>query len=461
MKATISIPVSQQLVKLSRTLLFGSLLAASLSACSTAPATEPTVGDNEGAIMALATPNPPATGAFYSGVYRNLFKEWNSALTTAQIDGKINAAWDQFFVSTDNNKRLYYPAGSNGNGALAYILDVGNNDVRSEGMSYGMMISVQLDKKIHFDAIWNWAKTNMQHASGSRKGYFAWHCQTNGTKLDNNPASDGEEYFAMALFFAAGRWGNGSGIYNYQAEANNILNVMLHKQDMNGGVVDGMTNMFSQYNQVVFVPNTGGNLHLFTDPSYHVPAFYELFSKWASGYTSQSSDRSRWTTITGASRNYLFDKAAHPTTGLSPDYSGFDGVAKQLNPNDGHDKYAYDAWRVAMNWGVDYAWFAAQANEKTWADRIQAFMDSKGVATFSNVYTLAGVAQDSYHDSGHVAMLASASLAATQPRAYKFVEALWNAPIPSGTYRYYSGLLYFFGLLNNSGKYRVYKPAGL
>ena len=42
------------------------------------------------------------------------------------------------------------------------------------------------------------------------------------------PASDGEEYFAMALFFAAHRWGNGKGIYNYRAEADKILRGMRH-----------------------------------------------------------------------------------------------------------------------------------------------------------------------------------------------------------------------------------------
>ena len=47
---------------------------------------------------------------------------------------------------------VYYPAGSNANGPLAYIWDIGSNDVRSEGMSYGMMIAVQLDKKAEFDA---------------------------------------------------------------------------------------------------------------------------------------------------------------------------------------------------------------------------------------------------------------------------------------------------------------------
>jgi endo-1,4-beta-D-glucanase Y len=450
-KAKVAMRESPMKSKISNTIckLIGAIMISSLSACA--------VNSNP----SLTEPMPPSQGAFSTGVYRNLFQEWNSELSQTQIQNRLNDTWNQFFESADDNKRLYYPAGSNANGELAYILDIADNDVRTEGMSYGMMIAVQMDKRSHFNAIWNWAKTNMQYATGASKDYFSWHCRPDGSKLDSNSAPDGEEYFAAALFFAAGRWGNGAGIYNYQAQANTILNVMLHKEDQNGGIVGGISNMFGVANQVVFVPSTNANLNGFTDPSYHVAAFYDLFSQWASGYKDKQADRARWTTIANTSRNQLFKASTHPITGLNPNYSNFDGTPKQLNPNDGNDKYAYDAWRVAMNWGVDYAWFAKQDLEKAWADRLQAFMDSEGVNSFHNVYTLAGVAQDNYHDSGHVAMLATAGLAATHARAYKFTQALWEVQIPTGKYRYYSGLLYFFGLLNNAGQYKIYKPNGI
>ena len=61
--------------------------------------------------------------------------------------------WNHYFVS---NNKVYYDQGSE-----AYILDTGNNDVRSEGMSYGMMICVQTNHKTEFDKIWKWAK-NLQ-----------------------------------------------------------------------------------------------------------------------------------------------------------------------------------------------------------------------------------------------------------------------------------------------------------
>src|SRR4030042_3502999 len=166
-------------------------------------------------------PNDPAQtskpeGAYYSGIYRNLFAELLGK-TQSEIQTKIDNAWNQLFYGDNDTQRVYYPVEPN----MAYIKDIGNNDVRSEGMSYGMMIAVQLNKKAEFDALWTWAKRYMYHDSPSHpgQGYFSWSMKTDGTANDEMPAPDGEEYFAMSLYFAAGRWGNGDGIYNYQAAA--------------------------------------------------------------------------------------------------------------------------------------------------------------------------------------------------------------------------------------------------
>ena len=51
---------------------------------------------------------------------------------------------------------------------MAYIEDTGNHDARTEGMSYGMMMCVQMDRKEEFDRLWKWAKTYM-YLRGRRK----------------------------------------------------------------------------------------------------------------------------------------------------------------------------------------------------------------------------------------------------------------------------------------------------
>ena len=141
-------------------------------------------------------------GAFKSGCYRNVFTELG--YLEEDVNKKILDSFQLLFYGLPE-ERIYYPVGED----LGYIVDTGNHDVRTEGMSYGMMMCVQLDKKEEFDRLWNWAKTYMYMDTGVNKGYFAWSCKTDGTQNSYGPAPDGEEYFALALFFASNRWGMG------------------------------------------------------------------------------------------------------------------------------------------------------------------------------------------------------------------------------------------------------------
>jgi oligosaccharide reducing-end xylanase len=431
--------------------LIGALLLGllALSACGVAATTADR--PREATSAAVVAPASPSSGAFESGVYRNLFKEVDPRLSDADIERKLEQYWESLFGS-DPDRRIYFPGGANEHGPLAYIVDINNDDIRSEGMSYGMMIAVQMDRKAEFDALWNWAKSHMQYQDGPRAGYFQWQCQPEGCAQHAVPASDGEEYFATALFFAAHRWGNGDGIYNYEAEANRILDTMLHKEEMNGGIVGQVTNMFNRAEQqVVFVPY--GDSARFTDPSYHLPAFYELWGRWAAGWNGQqAADRQFWLDAAARSRR-LFVQAAHPTTGLSPDYAEFDGRPRAL---DGHGDFRFDAFRTAVNWSVDYAWWAADPNQPILTDRLHAFFEAQGMGRYVNQYSLAGEALSTDRSPGLIASNGAAALAATHPRARGFVEALWALEPPSGRYRYYDGLLQFMALLHASGNFRIY-----
>jgi oligosaccharide reducing-end xylanase len=409
-----------------------------MAACMS-PAAVPPPESTRAPVPTAAPTVQPAAGAFASGIYRNLFKERGNS--DAAIQAKIDAAWKQLFYGDDASQRVYYPSGAD----MAYIKDIGNDDVRSEGMSYGMMIAVQLNKHAEFDRLWKWAKTYMYHADGPRKGYFAWHCSSDGTILDPNSASDGEQWFAMALFFASGRWGNGVGIFNYRAEAQAILDTMLHKDAEHNGVA---SNMFDpQKHQVVFVPEGGGVN--FTDPSYHLPAFYELWARWA------DQDQQFWRDAAAASRAF-FKRAAHKQTGLMPDYAAFDGTPY---PQGDHADFRFDAWRAASNVAVDYAWFAADDWAVAQSDRLLDFFHRQGIAGYANQYTLDGKPFSGDHSPGLVAMNAVAALAATSDKSSEFVDALWTTEIPSGKWRYYDGMLYTLALLHVSGNFRIYPPA--
>ena len=116
--------------------------------------------------------------------YRNVFAE--IGISEEKISQRLQEIKETFFRK--EGEKLYYPVGED----MAYIVDTGNNDARTEGMSYGMMICVQLDMKEEFDRLWKWAKTYMWMDKGDNEGYFAWSCATDGTKNADGPAPDGE-----------------------------------------------------------------------------------------------------------------------------------------------------------------------------------------------------------------------------------------------------------------------------
>jgi oligosaccharide reducing-end xylanase len=341
------------------------------------------------------------------------------------------------------------------------VTDVKHHDVRTEGMSYGMMIAVQMDRQPEFNAIWNWAMTYMYNRSPAHPSYqfFSWSFRTNGVPNSELVAPDGEEYFVTALFFAAHRWGGGKGLYNYQEQAERLLKNMRHRKPITGKAIAGSRGvrevtagpLFDETNKMVLFSPSSERAR-FTDPSYHLPAFYELWARWG-----PREDRAFWEGAADASRNY-FSRVTNPDTGLAPDYARFDGTFVTNSWNKNATNFGFDACRTAGNWSVDWSWWGKDARERELSDRLQAFFESRGIADYGCQFTLAGEQLDPRHAQGLIAMNAVASLAAKNPRSQKFVEALWNMQTPDGIERYYEGLLYMMALLHCSGKFRIWSP---
>ena len=386
-----------------------------------------TVSSLMGAVVEPTDPGTPEKN-------RNLFAKLLGKSNT-EVAAKIDAAWQQLFYGNDDTQRLYYPV----EGDMAYLADVASTDVRSEGMSYGMMIAVQLDKHAEFDRLWKWVKTHMYHADGPRRGYFAWQCRYDGTQIDPGSASDGEEWFTMALLFAANRWGKGEGIFDYAAEAQALLNAM---RDNNRA--KGITAIFNQkQHQVVFAPTK--QAARFTDPSYHLPAFYELWARW----DRTEEGRCFWSQCVQKSRAY-FRRAAHPKTGLMPEYAEFDGTPRRGEKGD----FRYDAWRTIANVSLDHAWFGRDPWQVEQANHVLTFLHQQG-PDCPNQFTLNGKPLSQNPSAGLFAMAAVGALAADKDIGLPFVQRLWDMPTPSGRYRYYDGMLYFLALLQVSDRFQI------
>ena len=382
--------------------------------------------------------------AFESVKYRNVFKEIGKS--DEEINEKINDCINIFFY--DEAERIYHPAGDD----MGYLVDTGNNDARTEGMSYGMMMCVQLDKKEEFDRIWKWAKTYMYMDYGKNEGYFAWSCALDGKKNAEGPAPDGEEFFAMALFFASHRWGDGEGIFEYSREAKDILRACLHKGE-NKRPGHAMWN--KDNHQILFTPGSP-----FTDPSYHLPHFYELFAKWA-----YEEDREFWLKAADASRDYL-KSACHEKTGLCAEYANFDGspMSKKL-PWGYFGDFFSDAYRTAANIGLDAEWFGKDKGQFDAILRMMKFFGTD-LEAVRCTYKVDGtpVERTVLHPVGLLATIAQSALTIPFNEdadsdfaiAKQWVEWFWNEPLRKGERRYYDNCLYIFALLALSGNYRIW-----
>ena len=422
-------------------------------------------------LSVCAQGGPWTKGGFETHKYRNVLVEMGYA--PEAVEAKLAEVFNDVFYGPN---KAYFEVGD----TLGYVSDIKNHDVRTEGMSYGMMIAVQLDKKDIFDRLWRWCKKYMQHQDGPREGYFAWSCKTDGTRNAEGAASDGELYFITALIFASNRWGDNTGI-NYKAEAQHILNCTMPKEYEPerrggfggfGGQQSGPQKMFlidPETMLITFTPDGFGQRQ--TDPSYHIPAFYEVWAHWA-----DDGRADYWKQAAQKSREFLH-KCTHPETGLNPDMCQYDGTVRQGPWMRGGSNFRYDSWRVPMNIALDYEWSCADCEwQQGYGKRIQDFFYSQGVETFVDQYRVdgslpedneilpAGGFRKLRHSIGLVSTVAAASVMVMNEKSKEFVDAFWKAkhePFEDGYFdAYYDGLLRLFAFMHLSGHYQVIFPKG-
>ncbi len=378
--------------------------------------------------------------------YPNLFAE--AGIPKERVEARVREVWKELIAG---EHRIYGETDPD----AAYFTDTGNDDARTEGMSYAMMMAVQMDDKLVFDKVWRWSLRYMRHEEGPYRDYFAWSCDLDGRHRAEGPAPDGEEYYAMALFFASHRWGDGAPPLDYSVQARRILRACVHSkaQTVDGKVIGGP--MWDPETKLIkFVPEAG-----FTDPSYHLPHFYELFALWA-----DEEDRPFWREAARNSRKYLH-VACSWSTGLAPNMSGFDGhplpvpEAQKDNPwaNLGRC-YFSDAYRVAINISLDHVWFGKDPWQTEFADTLQSFVYEHPEASEHVLFPDGSIFEPEpiMHPLGMKASWACASLAAGGKHRMDAVREFFGMPLRTDKRRYYDNCLYFFSLLALSGNYRVY-----
>jgi oligosaccharide reducing-end xylanase len=329
--------------------------------------------------------------------YANLFVTV-SGKTQAESDQKVATAWSTLF-NPSGSGTIYF----NGPGAdESYVKDIFNNDVRSEGMSYGMIAAVQLDHQTEFDRLWTWVKNHMANGTGE----IRWSCSDSGSGCARGGAPDGEEYMATALIFASHRWGDSTGPAKiaYSTEAKWVLDLVRTKY------------FNAQYHLVKFVSSSNN-----VDPSYVLPAFYEV---WACFDTANAAF---WKEAATAGRAYM--QKVVDSNGVCPYQASFTAT----NPQPANA----DSLRCVVNLMMDWHLFGKDPWQKdTYAPMFGAYSSSRnnGAATIGCNATL--------------------GFALPASSGKPFVDKLWSTAVPSSNY--WDGVLYMLGMLHVSGNFRIW-----
>jgi len=363
-------------------------------------------------------------------VTRDLFVEAGYGPNFA--DQLIQNAYSKLFEGDPIDERIYFEASDD----MAYIIDIGHDDIRSEGMSYGMFIAALTDHESTFDKLWNFSKKFIRNNDGPHKGYFSWQVNTTDfSMMDPGAAPDSEEYFAAALLIAAKKFNRD----DLRHDAVQLITDIKYKpvNELVGPIIDPVTKL------VKFSPVLGNE---FTDPSYHTMAFYRMFA--------EATGDSTWFDVAQASIEFL-QKAAHPETGLCPDYSEYDGTPKAMPWFPESNNFSGDAWRVALNLSLDYSIFRGDESERTICERILHFFQN--CTPYLSDYAVDGGPyphQGRNATPGLIAMNAAATqvLPIDDPRVTPFVRRLAALSVPYRFWRYYDGMLYMIGLLATAGK---------
>jgi len=370
------------------------------------------------------------------GAYPNLFRDLLGK-SQSDIDAKINAAFDQLFHGDPSTQAIYFTTGTD----QAYIRDILHGDIRTEGIGLAMVIAVELGKRDEFDRLWRYTKANLQVASGPAQGYLGSFCNSGKADPCNDPY--GLQQITASLLLARGRWKDAPADIDYAQEARDLLDLMRFKDAYNCNLGEDVTESFDPSSKLAYSTPTTASANV-SRPSIVMPAYYELWG--------QATGDPFWSQAAAAGRAY-WQASANKTTGLLPARATFDGT-----PVPGLDTFEPEGDRTFLSMALDRIWVGGQQPwEIDESNRLLAFFYGEGIDLYGKIYPLDGSnAIDTAHDPSLVAANGALALISTYEHRTEFVNAVWGLNIPTGIYRYFTGLMELTSWLILAGEMRVY-----
>jgi len=219
-----------------------------------------------------------------------------------------------------------------------------DNITTSEGQSYTMLRAVWMDDKNTFDKAWQWSKDILQREDR----LFSW---VFGERPDGtygvlsgggeNAASDADTDIALALIFAAERWGE----KGYREEAKAVIQAIWENEVVivNGRPVLAANNVEKDSTDKILI-----------NPSYFAPYAYRIFS-----IIDPQND---WESLVESSYDLIKRSVAAPldrssSAGLPPNWVFMDRRTGELSATGNGSfstDYGYDAMRLPWRLALDY-----------------------------------------------------------------------------------------------------------
>lgn len=296
-------------------------------------------------------------------------------------------------------------------------------DTVSEGIGWGMLIAVLLDKQDpasqkYFNGFWKYQSFYL-----NKQGLMAWKIDRSGKKLEDESATEADENMAMALFYAHKQWGS-SGEVNYLEEARTLIRQI----------------MSFEVEKETFVLKLGANWggYRITDPTYFDNAFYKIWSEYDQNWLKVAERSNKI-------YDYFYD---HYSTGLFPDWCAGDGSAAYLSYN-----YTYDACQTPLKIGLDYLW---NGQGGKYLEKISNWISQKTAGKPERIvdgYSLDGKETGKYNNAAFVGPFCVAAM--VSPKFQPWLDTLYPYLVgmdTGGRWGYYPDTLRLVSLIILSGQ---------
>ncbi|GAA3761483.1 hypothetical protein GCM10022423_10970 [Flavobacterium ginsengiterrae] len=298
----------------------------------------------------------------------------------------------------------------------------------SEGIGYGMLLSVYMADKTLFDGLWLYYKDNV---NGNK--VMNWKISGCSGTIGQNGATDAELDAAFALIVADYQW-TSTGNINYKNDA--------------AALISAIKNYEIEANTYVLKPGDQFGGSQITNPSYFSPAYYRVFGTF-------TNDTAFWTQVAAKSYTVINNNLTvnNAVGGLVSDWCEASGAysSQAGGYNNGGRTYSYDAARTPWRIAVDYLWFG-NADAKTYAKKSSDFVrvNLGGSANIKDGYNQNGTLSGQWHNATFVGAFACAAMGGeNQAHLDDSYTDLKNLNEPNSYFNHTLKTLYSFLLTGN------------